>query len=116
MLQQVRLPYVPARDCERMLRDNVPALDGSGFELDPSFVCAGGQANEDTCDGDGGGPLLCPAFDDPTVYVQVGETEMLGRRKRKRKQATKIRGTDLLHCSLLELYQGEEYCRLWLKK
>ena len=35
---------------------------GESFDLHESFVCAGGSSNGgDTCEGDGGGPLVCPA-------------------------------------------------------
>ena len=29
------------------------------WKSDPSFLCAGGDENVDTCEGDGGGPLVC---------------------------------------------------------
>lgn len=49
---------------------------GEFFNLHESFMCAGGQAGVDTCQGDGGGPLICPILDsygNPTDrYVQAG--------------------------------------------
>ena len=45
---------------------------GPLFNLHRSFICAGGVAGEDTCRGDGGGPLVCPLANDPNTYVQVG--------------------------------------------
>merc|ERR1712025_708436 len=32
----------------------------------------GGVAGEDTCQGDGGGPLMCPSPNDPNSYTQAG--------------------------------------------
>jgi len=32
---------------------------GEYFELDESFICAGGIRGIDTCKGDGGSPLVC---------------------------------------------------------
>lgn len=58
---------VPHRQCQAILRTTRLGLD---FTLDESFVCAGGEKNEDTCYGDGGGPLVCPI--DYDKYIQVG--------------------------------------------
>ena len=52
---------------------NKPTL-GRNFRLDSSFLCAGGNKNEDTCIGDGGSPLVCPGkveVDGYPVYFQV---------------------------------------------
>ena len=50
------MPLVENRNCEQLLRDNTRL--GAFFELDDSFICAGGQKGIDTCKGDGGSPLI----------------------------------------------------------
>merc|ERR1711936_1220794 len=42
------------------------------FQLDKSFLCAGGVDGKDTCRGDGGSPLVCPSQSDPNTYIQAG--------------------------------------------
>ena len=48
---------------------------GQRFNLHSSFLCAGG-CGQDTCNGDGGSPLVCPSRErtengDPARYYQV---------------------------------------------
>ena len=67
-MKQIRLPMVPNDQCQQALLftallDNT--LLSSRWKLHSSFVCAGGIEGEDACDGDGGGPLVCRAKDDP---------------------------------------------------
>ena len=62
------MPLVEKRNCEQLLRDNTRL--GAFFELDDSFICAGGQKGIDTCKGDGGSPLICKHDGGP--WVQVG--------------------------------------------
>lgn len=47
---------------------------GSDFVLHESFVCAIGVHGEDTCNGDGGTPLICPIPGDGSRYYQLGIT------------------------------------------
>ncbi|CAG9864122.1 unnamed protein product [Phyllotreta striolata] len=54
---------------KKSLRD---ARLGPFFKLHRSFICAGGEANRDTCKGDGGSPLMCPIVGRPDKYHQVG--------------------------------------------
>ena len=62
-MKQVKLPMVANNECQAALRSKTRLF--STWRLDQSFVCAGGMKGEDTCDGDGGGPLVCRSKDDP---------------------------------------------------
>ncbi|CAG0893824.1 unnamed protein product [Darwinula stevensoni] len=56
ILKKVELPLVERIECEKRLQNTKL---GQWFRLHWSFLCAGGVAGEDTCRGDGGGPLVC---------------------------------------------------------
>lgn len=43
-------------DCEDQLRKT---RLGQNFNLDPGFICAGGEEGNDACLGDGGSALAC---------------------------------------------------------
>ena len=68
IMKQTELPMVSNSECQDALRTT---RLGMNFTLHRSFVCAGGVPGEDTCRGDGGGPIMCPLAADPETYVQV---------------------------------------------
>ena len=61
VLKQVSLPIVDNDVCQNLLRRT---RLGPRFDLDESFLCAGGNINADACTGDGGGSLVCPSKKD----------------------------------------------------
>jgi len=67
ILKQVEMSMVDHETCQDKLRNT---RLGEFFQLDKSFNCAGGDADIDTCTGDGGGPLVCP--DKYGTYHQTG--------------------------------------------
>jgi len=56
ILKEVVYPVVERNECQKKLRTT---RLGRFFELDKSFICAGGIQGVDTCKGDGGSPLTC---------------------------------------------------------
>ena len=55
--KEVDVPVVPHYQCEQQLQQT---RLGSGYNLDKtSFLCAGGEKGKDSCEGDGGAPLVC---------------------------------------------------------
>ena len=70
ILKEVVVPVISNEQCQKNLRENTRL--GPFFELDSSFMCAGGVQGVDTCKGDGGSPLVCPSKYDPYTYIQAG--------------------------------------------
>lgn len=68
VLKMVDLAVMPNDKCQENLRTYTRL--NSTFVLHDSFLCAGGQQGVDTCQGDGGGPLVCLAKDGVS-YIQV---------------------------------------------
>ena len=60
-MKQVRLLMVPDDQCQQALRNKTYIFDN--WKLHPGFVCAGGIKGSDTCERNGGGPLVCRAKD-----------------------------------------------------
>merc|ERR1712038_1581368 len=69
VLKEIDLPVVGHQECQDSLRRT---RLGRNFQLDDSFICAGGVAGKDTCKGDGGSPLVCASKADPFTFVQAG--------------------------------------------
>merc|ERR1712183_711270 len=55
VLKEIDLSVVGHQQCQDSLRRT---RLGRRFQLDESFICAGGVAGKDTCKGDGGSPLV----------------------------------------------------------
>ena len=68
ILKEVVIPVISNERCQKDLRENTRL--GPFFELDSSFMCAGGVEGIDTCKGDGGSPLVCKRRNGP--WYQAG--------------------------------------------
>ena len=61
-LRKVDLPIWSRAECEKSLNENYFQKNHSiTWRIHESFLCAGGKESYDTCEGDGGGPLVCKA-------------------------------------------------------
>ncbi|XP_059056437.1 phenoloxidase-activating factor 2 [Achroia grisella] len=69
ILKKVEVPVVDRNTCQSQLRKT---RLGKHFMLHSSFMCAGGEAEHDTCRGDGGSPLVCPIQYEQDRYIQSG--------------------------------------------
>lgn len=68
VLKKINLPFVEHAKCQHALRTT---RLGAFFNLDQSFVCAGGEEGKDSCSGDGGSPMVC-LDNNKQQYVQTG--------------------------------------------
>ncbi|XP_017837498.1 phenoloxidase-activating factor 2 [Drosophila busckii] len=69
ILKKIDLPVVPNAKCQTDLRQT---RLGKHFNLNESFMCAGGEKDKDTCKGDGGSPLVCPIKGFPNRFKSAG--------------------------------------------
>lgn len=67
-LRFVKVPIVDHSTCERQFQNT---RVGSHFKLHPSFMCAGGEEGLDSCQNDGGSPLVCSNGDSFYLYGLV---------------------------------------------
>lgn len=56
ILKEVDVPIIDQHTCQAQLRNT---RLGRSYNLNPGFLCAGGEEGKDACKGDGGGPLVC---------------------------------------------------------
>lgn len=68
VLKKIDLRFYYFDACQSALRTT---RLGPFFNLDPSFLCAGGEEGKDSCSGDGGSPLVC-LDSAQKQYVQIG--------------------------------------------
>lgn len=90
--RKVDVPIYQRNRCSFRMRQALSRATGknSNFQLDSGEICAGGEQNKDSCEGDGGAPLVCQSVsghwhvvglvawgvgcgeaDTPGVYVNV---------------------------------------------
>lgn len=78
VLKRVELPIIPRNKCETEMRKT---RLGEFFNLHKSFICAGAEGGEDTCEGDGGAPLVCRMPNskaNTNTYFQAGIVSWVG--------------------------------------
>ncbi|XP_047542054.1 phenoloxidase-activating factor 2-like [Vanessa atalanta] len=68
ILKKLNLPLVAADRCQNLYRNSQL---GQSYRLHKSLTCAGGEANVDTCIGDGGSSLVCPIPDKSGLRYSV---------------------------------------------
>ncbi|XP_060871195.1 phenoloxidase-activating factor 2-like [Metopolophium dirhodum] len=69
IMKKIDLPIVPRSSCLELLKKTRLGVD---YILPEGFICAGGEIGKDTCQGDGGSPLMCPIENRPKQFQQAG--------------------------------------------
>ena len=59
IISQISLPLVSKTECEARLRPEFRSRGVNSWDLHSSEICAGGEPGVDSCDGEGGAPLVC---------------------------------------------------------
>jgi len=67
--REISLPMVSKSECEARLRPEFRSRGVNSWNLHSSELCAGGEAGVDTCDGEGGAPLVCLDEDTDQFYA-----------------------------------------------
>ncbi|KFM61859.1 Serine proteinase stubble, partial [Stegodyphus mimosarum] len=67
IMKEVSVPVLGHAECQEKLRRT---RLGRYFKLHAGFLCAGGKEGQDSCKGDGGGPLVC--FRSDNSYTVAG--------------------------------------------
>ena len=67
VMKSTNISLVENNKCQDLLRATDTLTDT--FELEISFICAGGEEGKDVCEGDGGGPLVCKKSNTENEYV-----------------------------------------------
>ena len=69
-MKALPIPVITNSECESWILKGL----GINFKVHESQLCAGveGSFESDTCNGDGGSPLVCNKKSDPNTFVQVG--------------------------------------------
>jgi plasma kallikrein len=68
-LKKVIVSVIPHEECQAQFRKTYL---GERYQLHEGFMCAGKEDGQDTCNGDGGSPLVCPIQDLDNRYYQAG--------------------------------------------
>jgi len=75
-LRKVSLPLVDNKNCQKILNEkHFQNTSIKSWQMDESFICAGGEAGKDTCEGDGGSPLVCQLSQEDDFAVDLREEE-----------------------------------------
>jgi len=67
--REISLPLVSKSECEAKLRPEFRKRGVNSWDLHSSELCAGGEVGVDTCDGEGGAPLVCLDEDTDQFYA-----------------------------------------------
>ena len=77
IIAQISLPLVSKTECEARLRPEFRSRGVNSWDLHSSEICAGGEPGVDSCDGEGGAPLVCLDEVGLKEIVRISETNAI---------------------------------------